>query len=84
MMDAMTAPNTATIAVGVVGARGRMGSLVCEAVRAAADMDLVAEVDTGDALSGLSAADVVVDFTVPDAVMDTVAWCVEKIGRAHV
>ena len=78
MMDDMTSANPSTIAVGVVGARGRMGSLVCEAVRAAPDMDLVAEVDHGDALSGLAAADVVVDFTVPDAVMQTVSWCVEN------
>jgi 4-hydroxy-tetrahydrodipicolinate reductase len=77
MMNAMK-QNQAAIAVGVVGARGRMGSLVCEAVRGATDMELVAEVDTGQALSSLATADVVVDFTVPDAVMDTIAWCVEN------
>ena len=30
--------------VGVIGARGRMGSEVCQAVDAAADLDLVAAV----------------------------------------
>ena len=71
------APPARSIAVGVVGSHGRMGALVCEAVRGAADMTLVAEVDRGQALSSLAGADVVIDFTVPDAVMDTVAWAVQ-------
>ena len=33
------------IKVGVLGARGRMGSLVAQTVLAADDLDLVAEVD---------------------------------------
>jgi 4-hydroxy-tetrahydrodipicolinate reductase len=39
-------------------------------------VELVAEVDQGDALDALSAADVVVDFTRPDAVMDNLRWCI--------
>lgn len=74
----MAQQTSGSIAVAVVGARGRMGSLVCESVRGADDMTLVAELDHGDALSALASADVVVDFTVPDAVMDSISWCVQN------
>ncbi|GIJ26888.1 4-hydroxy-tetrahydrodipicolinate reductase [Micromonospora qiuiae] len=68
------------IRVGVLGARGRMGVEVCRAVDAAPDMKLVATVDQGDALSGVSdaGAQVVVDFTTPDVVMDNLRWCVDQ------
>ena len=67
------------IAVGVLGARGKVGSEVCRAVDAAADLELVAEVDEGDDPQALVAAgaQVVVDFTHPDVVMDHLALCVE-------
>ncbi|MGH3519457.1 MAG: 4-hydroxy-tetrahydrodipicolinate reductase [Haloechinothrix sp.] len=67
------------IRIGVVGADGRMGSTVCEAVDAACDLDLVAKVDAGDPLSTLTDAsvDVVVDFTHPDVVMDNLKFCVD-------
>ncbi|HEY8482235.1 MAG TPA: 4-hydroxy-tetrahydrodipicolinate reductase [Spirillospora sp.] len=64
------------IKVGVLGARGRMGAEVCRAVEAAEDMELVAAVDKGDAFDALTAAEVVVDFTHPDVVMDNIKWCV--------
>jgi 4-hydroxy-tetrahydrodipicolinate reductase len=66
------------IAVGVLGARGRMGSEVCRAVEAADDMDLVAVVDADDDREPLTAAGVVVDFTAPGAVMDNLRWCVDQ------
>jgi len=66
------------IKVGVLGARGRMGSEVCRAVEGAEDLELVAAVDQGDAREALTAADVVVDFTHPDAVMDNLRWCIER------
>ncbi|RJL26563.1 4-hydroxy-tetrahydrodipicolinate reductase [Bailinhaonella thermotolerans] len=69
------------IKVGVLGARGRMGSEVCKAVSAAGDMELVAALDAGDDREPLRAAEVVVDFTHPDAVMDNLRWCVEN--RLH-
>jgi 4-hydroxy-tetrahydrodipicolinate reductase len=67
-----------TIRVGVLGAKGRMGSIVSAAVRDAADLDLVAEVDLGDSLDALTdaGAEVVVDFTRPDAVMANLQWCI--------
>ena len=65
--------------VAVFGARGRMGAEVCAAVEAAADLELVAAVDAGDDRSKAgSEAEVVIDFTKPDAVMDNLAWCIER------
>ena len=57
------------IKVAVVGASGRMGAAVCEAVQAASDMELVACLDAGDTIcsENLSGADTVVEFTVPTA-----------------
>jgi 4-hydroxy-tetrahydrodipicolinate reductase len=66
--------------VGVLGARGRMGVEVCKAVDAADDLELVAMIDQGDWLFNASdaGAEVVVDFTTPDVVMDNLHWCVEQ------
>lgn len=68
-----------TIRVGVLGAKGRMGSTVCDAVRDAADLDLAAAVDVGDSLEAFidAGVQVAVDFTHPDAVMDNLRWCIE-------
>jgi 4-hydroxy-tetrahydrodipicolinate reductase len=59
------------IKVGVLGARGRMGSEVVKAVTEATDLELVAALDLGDSLDALvtNGAQVVVDFTTPDSVM---------------
>ncbi|MFD1719355.1 4-hydroxy-tetrahydrodipicolinate reductase [Georgenia deserti] len=69
-----TVPVVSAIGVAVVGAAGRMGSTVCEAVEAADDLELVARVDAEDDVAGLAAvgASVGVDFTVPAAVEDNV------------
>ena len=58
--------------VGVLGAKGRVGSTMVAAVRAADDLTLSAEVDAGDSLSLLTEGDteVVIDFTHPDVVME--------------
>lgn len=64
------------IAVAVLGAKGRMGATVCDAIRATADLELVASLDVGDDLSQLAGADVVVDFTTPDVVMANLEYCV--------
>src|ERR687898_1070160 len=85
----MTDPTTAAAAstrspeplrVGVLGARGRMGSETCKAVDAAEDLDLVAMADAGDWLFGVAdaGAQVVVDFTNPDVVMDNIRWCIDE------
>jgi 4-hydroxy-tetrahydrodipicolinate reductase len=65
-----------SVKVGVLGARGRVGSEVCRGVEAADDLELAAAVDAGDSRDALTAADVVVDFTHPDVVMDNLLWCV--------
>jgi 4-hydroxy-tetrahydrodipicolinate reductase len=65
----------AAIKVGVLGARGRVGSEVCRAIEEADDAELVARVDADDPLDDLTAAEVVVDFTHPDVVMDNLRWC---------
>ena len=64
------------IRVAVLGARGRVGSEVVRAVEAAPDLELAAAIDDGDALD-LAGADVAVDFTRPDAVMDNLRACVD-------
>jgi 4-hydroxy-tetrahydrodipicolinate reductase len=66
-----------TIQVGVLGARGRMGQTVVKAVEGAGDLKLVAAVDAGDDFEALHEADVVVDFTHPDAVMDNLKYLVK-------
>jgi 4-hydroxy-tetrahydrodipicolinate reductase len=81
--DTTNAPETdevEPIRVGVLGARGRMGSEVCRAIDAAPDTDLVAMVDEGDWLFNVSdaAAQVVVDFTTPDVVLDNIRWCIDQ------
>jgi 4-hydroxy-tetrahydrodipicolinate reductase len=68
------------ITVGVLGAKGRMGSLVCQTVRGEPDLELAAEVDVGDSRDPLAACAVVIDFTSPSAVLDNLQWCVQH-GR---
>jgi len=65
------------IKVGVLGAKGRMGSEVSRTVDAAPDLELAAAVDDGDARDPLAGCDVVVDFTHPGAVMDNLRWCLD-------
>lgn len=68
------------IRVGVLGARGRMGTEVSRAVDNEDDLELVAMVDAGDWLFNVSdaGADVVVDFTTPDVVMDNIRFCIDQ------
>ena len=66
------------IKVSVIGAAGRMGSQVCRAVEAAPDLTLVGRFDQGDDLGDLGGADVVVEFSVPDASAPNVAHCIER------
>ena len=66
------------IKVGVLGAKGRMGSEVVKAVDAASDLVLHAAVDLGDSLDLLKGADVVVDFTNPDGVMKNLEFLISN------
>jgi 4-hydroxy-tetrahydrodipicolinate reductase len=73
-------PPKEPLRVGVLGARGRMGSETCRAVDAADDLDLVAMVEAGDWLFGVAdaGAQVVVDFTSPNVVLDNIRWCIDE------
>jgi len=53
-----------------------MGRQVCATVRAAEDLELVAEIDLGDDLDAVAGADVAVVFSVPDVALDHVLSCV--------
>ncbi len=55
-----------------------MGQTVVEAVRSAPDLDLVAAFDVGVVPTAMAeaGADVIVDFTTPDAVMTTLKSCI--------
>ncbi|MEW1901127.1 4-hydroxy-tetrahydrodipicolinate reductase [Streptomyces sp. NPDC086147] len=63
--------------VAVLGARGRIGSEAVRAVEAAEDMELVAALGRGDGLERLVEADaqVVVELTTPDSVMENLEFC---------
>ncbi|HEX2088030.1 MAG TPA: dihydrodipicolinate reductase C-terminal domain-containing protein [Solirubrobacteraceae bacterium] len=64
--------------VAVAGAGGRMGEAVCRAVEGAGDLELVGRADPAldTPLSAvLGDAEVVVDFTRPDAALDNVREC---------
>lgn len=80
MSDAIKVPvnKVSVIDVSVIGAAGRMGSEVCSVVEAAADMRLVGRYDQGDDLGDLGGADVVVEFSVPDASATNVAHCIDR------
>ena len=54
-----------------------MGAEVCRAVEAADGLQLIAALDLDDDRSPAQTADVAVDFTHPDAVLDNLAWCIE-------
>ena len=78
--DRAAGSDAALVPVGVLGARGRMGTEVVKAVEAADDLRLVAAVDDGDPLAALvdAGAQVVVDFTRPDVVMDNIRFCMDN------
>jgi len=68
------------IKVAVIGAKGRMGSTTVAAISAANDLELVAAIDLGDSLETLvkNGAEVVVDFTNPDAVMANLEFAIKN------
>ncbi len=68
------------IKVGVLGAKGRVGSAVVAGVEKADDMELVATIDHGDDLQTLvdAGAEAIVDFTTPNAVMGNLEFCIEN------
>lgn len=72
-------PADAVPRVAILGAAGRMGRHAVPAVRAAQDLELVAELGSKDPLSAVldAGATHVLDLTVPDASVDNTAFAVE-------
>ena len=70
----------AMIKVSVVGAKGRMGSHVVDAVNAAADTELALALDAGDDLAAITPEKhrVVVEFTVPSVSLGNVLALVKQ------
>ncbi|MGF7123402.1 4-hydroxy-tetrahydrodipicolinate reductase [Rhodococcus sp. BE178] len=70
--------SAAPIRVGVLGAKGKVGRAMCEAVEQADDLELVAGVDQGERIEQLvdERAQVVIDFTHPDVVMDNLQFLI--------
>jgi 4-hydroxy-tetrahydrodipicolinate reductase len=69
------------IQVAVSGAAGRMGATVCEAVEAADDLELAARADPeleATVEEALAGADVMVDFSTPDAAVENVRAALES------
>jgi 4-hydroxy-tetrahydrodipicolinate reductase len=66
--------------VGVLGAKGKVGATMVQAVEAADDLTFTAGVDAGDPLSALvdSQTDVVIDFTHPSVVMDNLKFLIDN------
>lgn len=55
-----------------------MGRQVCEAVRAAPDLELGPQIDVGDDLDAVAGADVAVVFSVPDAAVAHTLACIRN------
>jgi 4-hydroxy-tetrahydrodipicolinate reductase len=66
--------------VAVLGSKGKVGATMVQAVQAAEDLSLSAEVDAGDPLSLLTdnKTDVAIDFTHPDVVMDNLKFLIDN------
>lgn len=66
--------------VGVIGARGRMGSAAVRAIEASADLEVVAAVDAGDDIGELAVhgAEAALVFSTPEVALEHVDWCVHQ------
>lgn len=66
--------------VGVLGAKGKVGATMVQAVEAAEDLTFTSGVDAGDPLSLFtdSQTEIVIDFTHPDVVMDNLKFLIDN------
>jgi 4-hydroxy-tetrahydrodipicolinate reductase len=66
--------------VGVLGAKGKVGATMVQAVESAGDLTFTVGVDAGDPLSLFvdSQTDVIIDFTHPDVVMDNLKFLIDN------
>lgn len=67
-----------TTRVAVVGASGKLGSIICDVVRDTAGFELVARLGSRDDLSAIADADLVVDATTPAVSGDVVRIAIEQ------
>jgi len=73
------------IKVAITGSSGRMGKMLIEAVEAAEDCTLHVTLDKGDDVrAGLAGADVLIDFTRPEATLEHLAICADLGVKAVV
>lgn len=72
--------------VAVLGSKGKVGATMVQAVAAAEDLSLSAEVDAGDSLNLLtdSNTEVAIDFTHPDVVMANLEFLIDNSIHAVV
>lgn len=66
------------IRVGIFGVSGKMGSSVVTAVSQAEGMTVTGGSDIREPREAIGNAQVVVDFTHPDAVMENIEWALER------
>jgi 4-hydroxy-tetrahydrodipicolinate reductase len=66
-----------TTRVAVVGATGRIGTLVCRLIEESHDFELSARVGSGEPLSDVIGADVVVDVTAAAVSQSIVEFCIQ-------
>ena len=66
--------------VAVIGSAGKVGEQICIGIEQADDLELVARIDQDDSIDELvsARAEAIVDFTHPDAVMDTLEFCISN------
>ena len=67
-----------TIKTSVVGAKGRMGETTKEAIEKDSELTLHAAIDVNDDINQLLGSDVLVDFTTPEAVMNTLEFAIKN------
>lgn len=72
-------PDRSPIRVAVVGAGGRLGSVLCAGIDAADDLALVAEMGRGDELTAVAdaRADVAIEVSTPASVHGNAAWLLD-------
>ncbi len=68
-----------TARIAIIGAAGRMGQAIAQAVETHDGMEIVARCDVGDAVeAAVSDCDVVIDFSQADATVQNCAACLAK------
>jgi len=67
-----------TLKVSVVGAKGRMGETTKAAIESDKELTLHAAIDQDDDVKQLLGSDVIVDFTTPEAVMQTLEFAIKN------